>query len=445
MMPTRKRIRIFSFCVAVIAVLSVSTVSLYISSENYKRQLELSRQRALSELSESIDAIVLVLQKGQYTSSAQTMSKLSSSLNAQALCAKTALSEIESADIYTADIYKFLSQVGDYTGSISTKLSENSDSEIDTETISSLLSYAKELSSSLDSVRQAYYDGSLTFEKSKSNLNLYENEEATMFSDSFISVQEGLENYPTLVYDGPFSDHMGSLESKAVKGLSQITRDEAEKYAAEILGVSTAKLKRESDEEGKLYLYCFSTDTKTVGITKLGGKLCYIVNSGYVGEAVIDQENAIERGAKFLREIGYNSMTDSYYTTYDGVCTVNFAYEKSGAICYPDLIKVGVSLETGEIVSFDARTYLMNHKDRNIDRQSDEKVVQAKEKLNVNLAVLSERTALIPTESDKEYLCFEFRCKDKQGQEVLIYIDCETFEERDILILLYSDGGVLTY
>lgn len=445
MKPTRKQVRVISFLVATVIVLGASTLSFCFSSKEYSRQLEIVRQRALSELSESVDAIVIVLQKGQYTASSQTMSKLSASLNSEARCAKSALSEIESADIYTADIYKFLSQVGDYTGSITTKLSTGEKtSDSDSETLATLLDYAKKLSSSLDEVRSSYYDGSLTFEKSKSNLSLYKDGKTAIFSDTFAEAQQGLQDYPTLIYDGPFSDHMSQGEAKALDSLSEITRDEAKAFAAEILSVAQSKLKEESDEAGQMYLYCFSTDTQSVGITKSGGKLCYIVSSSFAGESTINEKSAVERGAKFLRQLGYGGMVDSYHSTYDGVCTINYAYEKSGAICYPDLIKVGISLETGEVVSFDARTYLFNHCDRKIEKPSDEKAVQAKGKLNSGLTVLKERTAIIPTDSGKEYLCFEFHCKDKTGQEVLVYSDCQTLEEREILILFYSDGGTLT-
>lgn len=438
--------RLFSYCIFAVAVLLVSTVSLYFSSQSYKRQVELSRQRALGELSESIDAIVLVLQKGQYSSSAQTMSRLSSSLNAESRCAKAALSEIESADIYTADIYKFLSQIGDYTNSVTTKFAtDGKTADSDSETIASLLSYARELSSALGSIVADYYDGSLSFEKSKSNLTLYtDTNEASLFSDSLSQSEQALTDYPTLIYDGPFSDHMSNREAKAVKSLSEVTRGEAKAYAAKVTGVPESKLRAQSDESGTLYLYCFSTDTVTVGITKNGGKLCYILNSEYEGESTISQESAVDRGAKFLKKLGYGSMTDTYYSTYDGVCTVNYAYEKSGAVCYPDLIKVGISLETGRIVSFDARTYLMNHFDRTLKRPSENQLEKAREKINPRLEIIGEKTALIPTQSDTEYLCFEFHCKDSNGQEVLVYIDCETFDEREILLLLYTDGGILT-
>ncbi|MDD6021263.1 MAG: PepSY1/2 domain-containing protein [Acutalibacteraceae bacterium] len=442
---TRKQIRLISFCLTAIAVLLATTVSFFLSSQSYKKQVELSRQRALSELSESVDAIVIVLEKGRYSADAENMSKISSSLNAEARCAKAALSEIESSEIYTADIYKFLSQIGDYTSSVTTKLaSDSAPSGTDSENLAFLLSYAKELSSSLSSIRSSYYDGSLTFEKSKTNLSLYDSSDSVLFSDSMVSAEQGFQDYPSLIYDGPFSDHMGSREPKCVKELPEATRTEAGEYAAKILGIPKNKLREESDECGELYLYCFSSDSKTVGITKKGCKLCYIVNSGYEGESTISQTSAAERGEKYLSGLGYDNMKSSYYSTYDGVCTVNYAYVENGVVCYPDLIKVGVSLETGEIVSFDARTYLMNHTQRKLAAVEKDKLGEAKKKLNKELEVIDSKTALIPTQSDREYLCFEFHCRDKQKQEVLVYIDCETLQERDILLLLYTDGGVLT-
>ena len=44
--------------------------------------------------------------------------------------------------------------------------------------------------------------------------------------------------------------------------------------------------------------------------------------------------------------------------------SINFAYEKDHTTYYPDLIKVSVSLENGEIISFHQRGYLANHRER---------------------------------------------------------------------------------
>ena len=60
-------------------------------------------------------------------------------------------------------------------------------------------------------------------------------------------------------------------------------------------------------------------------------------------------------------------MKESYYVINNNICTINYAYVQDGAVCYSDLVKVGVALDSGEIVSFSATGYLMNHHTRSVD------------------------------------------------------------------------------
>ena len=442
---SRKQVRIISYLLTAVIVLSASTLMFYFSSKAYKAEIELSRQRALSELSENIDAIVLLLQKGQYSNSQDTLNKMSASLNAQALTAKAVLSEIDDGKIYTDDIYKFLSQIGDYTNSVSVKFSsEDGFGKEDKKNLSALLGYAQGLSDSLERMRANYYDGEMSFEESKSNLQIYKNgDEPSLFSDSMEDASRAFTDYPSLVYDGPFSDHMGNLDPKATKGLDEVSRKEAKAYAAKVLGVSESELRDSGDETGKLYLYCFSTDKTDIGITKNGCKVCYVLSSSYAGESTVSEKSAMRRGKDYLEKLGYKNMESNYFSTYDGICTVNYAYVKDGITHYPDLIKVSVSLDTGKVVSLDARTYLMNHTERELGSKLISQKV-AKKMLSKTLTVTKSQKALIPTDSGKEHLCYEFLCHDDKEQDVLVYIDAVTGEEREILLLLYTDGGRLT-
>ena len=136
-------------------------------------------------------------------------------------------------------------------------------------------------------------------------------------------------------------------------------------------------------------------------------------------------------------------MKESYYSTQDGICTINFAYEKNGVVYYPDLIKLSVSLETGNVISFDARGYIMNHTERSLPENMIS-ADDAKTAVSDYLTVMSTRLAVIPTDYKAEKTAYEFYCKTPDEQEVLVYIDVLTAKEDDILLLLYSDGGILT-
>ena len=50
---------------------------------------------------------------------------------------------------------------------------------------------------------------------------------------------------------------------------------------------------------------------------------------------------------------------------------------------------------------------------------------------------------MIPLEDGTESLCHELHCRDKAGNEVLVYADTQQPQEADIRLLLYADDGVL--
>lgn len=60
------------------------------------------------------------------------------------------------------------------------------------------------------------------------------------------------------------------------------------------------------------------------------------------------------------------------------------------------------------------------------------------------LEIVSGRLALIPTDGLEEKLCYEFRCRAENGRNVLVYINAQTAEEEQILILVESKSGTLT-
>lgn len=427
---------------ALCCALLILTVMNSAKLKSLERESEIQRQKYLSELCESLDSMTVSLNKSLCTSTAEMFHKNGNDLSKQAAVAKVSLSGITDETIITDEIYKFLSQAGDYALYLSRK-EKFSLSEEEFEKLKKLYEYSKYLSESFEQISSDYYSGRVAFTKKVNNLLSSAEDEGVSFSDSFTDIQQTMGDYPTLLYDGPFAD---AVMNKKALGLSgdEITAAEAKKKAAEYLECEEGGLKKESDTESEIELYCFSHGDKTVGITKKGGLLCYMTDSSYAGEATISTEEAIKRGKDFLKKAGFTeNMRETYYSTYDGICTVNYAYEKDGVTCYSDLIKVSVSLETGKAVAFDSRGYLMNHRKREI-KEKILTVDECRELISPYLTVISSRLSFIPLETGKEALCYEFRCKDRDGQENLVYINAQSGKEENILLLLYSDDGVLT-
>ncbi len=127
----------------------------------------------------------------------------------------------------------------------------------------------------------------------------------------------------------------------------------------------------------------------------------------------------------------------------EGVCVINFAYLEKDTTCYTDLVKVGVAMDNGDVVSFNAQGYIMNHVERNIETPKYT-VNDAMKVLSPLLTSVATNKAIIPLTTLEERLCYEFLCTTESGQEVLVYVNANTHQEEDIKILLRGDGGVLT-
>ena len=143
-----------------------------------------------------------------------------------------------------------------------------------------------------------------------------------------------------------------------------------------------------------------------------------------------------------MESLGLYSFTETYFSVNEGVCLINMAYVHKNTICYTDLIKVGVAMDNGEIMIFEASGYISNHKEREFETPLFS-VREAEMKLNPSLTVTAKALALIPTNGRTEMRCYEFACKTEDGDEILVYLNTETLAEEDILILQKSDGGIL--
>ena len=101
-----------------------------------------------------------------------------------------------------------------------------------------------------------------------------------------------------------------------------------------------------------------------------------------------------------------------------------------------------MAMDNGEVLGLEASGYLNSHEKRKIQNPSIT-IEQAKDKLNKNLQIQSEGRAIIPTKWKTEILCYEFKGK-VEDTEFLVYINCDTGKEEDILVVLDNENGEIT-
>ena len=133
-------------------------------------------------------------------------------------------------------------------------------------------------------------------------------------------------------------------------------------------------------------------------------------------------------------------MADSYWTEWDGCLTVNVLPVQDGVPLYPDLVKVELSMETGEVVGLEGLNYLTNHVQRALDRPKLSEG-EARERLNPSLDVAGARLCVIPLEQT-EKLAYEFSAS-LEDTHYLVYIDALTGDELVIYRLIEDENGQL--
>lgn len=439
----RGKIRVRLYASVLILVLFSAFVINAQKASELSRQLNADAERSLSTLEACMSSINTNLTKGLYANTTPMLSSMAISLTRDAASAKNSLSALPLSDTQLDNMLKFLSQVGAFVSTLDRKLSlgEPITSE-ERNQLKQLIDVSQKLLSELDTITQGVEDGSVSFKQAGSTLQKSA-DQSVQIDSAFGDAEQTLTDYPTLIYDGPFSDHILNQTPKTLEGKSDVSKEKALEIASDFIGIDKSTLRFDSETNGVIETYNFFVDSINISVCKKGGAVLYLLGSSNAGESVISPEQAVENAKNFLSAKGYKNMKESYYSTQDGICTVNFAYENEGVICYPDLIKLSVSLETGNIISFDARGYIMNHTDRP-PVQSKISADEAKMSVSDYLTVMSSRLAVIPTDYKTEKTAYEFHCKTPDEQEVLVYIDVLTAKEDDILLLLYSDGGILT-
>lgn len=431
--------KIIVFLSAVSLVFVFATVYYAMHSSTAIKRERLINEKAVSSLCENLDSISVSLKKSLYCADKKALSKTGNELCRQAAAAKESLSLLSPERELADEIFRFLSQVGNYTIALS-----QLQGKTDTDGLRELYSYASRLSEGMNEICYDYYNSDVSFADALGNLAKTAAMPDGDFYKRLYDASQTLGDYPTLVYDGPFADNLAQGRSDFLKNKKEITAEEAAERAASVLGVQAAALRREQDISAEPELYCFSKGKTDITVTKKGGYICSVLSDTYAFEETISAAEAVKRGEEYLAGLGYDSMKSTYYSVYDGICTVNYAYEQpDGTICYSDLIKVSVSLASGKAVALDAKPYLLSHKKRETAEKTAGEASAVK-RLSAALTLIKGRLAFIPLETGKEALCYELHCKDSEGQQVLVYLDAYTLEQRDLLILLYSDGGILT-
>lgn len=439
--------------IAIMAILVLLTIATgyyaYKLREEYLNDNLNTYNEAFSNVVEYINKIEKSLAKATISKSAEYSTETLTKIWDNSNLALAYLSHIPIADDGLSQTVKFLNQVSDYTYTLSKKgMSQENLTDEELNNLQELHKYCIELGVSLNQIEQDLYTGDAKWQDLTKQNNL-QFAQAVDNVTVFSSIDSNFEEYEGLIYDGAYSDHIEKVEKKGLTG-NDISEDEAEQIVRSFFdGQEIKNITRNGFiENASIPVYDFtiefnnSEESAGMNIAKKGGHIVQFDKNRKVSESKITKEEAKEIGKSFLDGKEFKNMEPTYCSITENIVTVNYAYSQDGVIIYPDLVKVKIAMDDGEILGLESSGYLNSHEERTIG-EAKITIEQAKENLNSNLQIQSEGRAIIPTKWKTEILCYEFKGK-VEDTEFLVYVNCETGKEEDILVVVDNENGEIT-
>lgn len=453
---------IFSVLTGIVVITSVSFgVYQYKEKLNYRNYLSNDYQRSFYEAVGYMDNVDKMLDKVRLARKPEQSSTMFAEVWKQAAAAHDNLSELPYNHKVVSNTLKFLSQVSDFSYSMLKKTTEGTELEKDDwDKIDQMREYSGILSEDLNNtISQVNLSGTIDWEKIEKEK--YSGESGEDMANetilgSMASVSKQFQQYPSLIYDGPFSEHIKAIEPKMTKGKEKISSEDGADVIKKFLRneeITDVNIigKTDTTIEHTIPVYSYEIFLKDykdpsiyAEVTQQGGYVLWMLNYTEIpySENYITIEQALDYSEKFLTQNGYTDMKYSYYEINEDSVVINYAPYVNDTIIYPDLIKVKVSLSDGTIVGYEAGGFIAMHHERNI-YEPELSENKAKEYVSNDLKIESINKAIIPLESKREVLCYEFKGKF-DGGEYIVYINADTGEQEKILELLISENGVLT-
>ena len=441
-----------SVIVVLFTIIIILSVIIYKKQTEYRQASENQYNMAFYELVDYVQNVETYLAKSLISSSPEHGAETLTHVWREANLAQAYLSRLPIDSVELEKTAKFLNQVSDYSYSLSRKNIYNEElTEEDLKNLEDLHNYSVELRNTLDQLSADINDGRIKWgELTKKGEVAFAQEVSNISKNSFSNLEENFHEYSGLIYDGAFSEHMTSSQKKGLTG-DNIDEEKAKQIATDFIGKDGAQEINLSgkSENTDIITYDFSVkvnneneENMNISITEKGGHVLLMNYNRNVEAELISQEEADKIGKQFLEDRGLNNMKETYYLKQDGIVTINYAYKQDEVTVYPDLIKLKIALDNGEVMGIETKGYLNSHEERKIPEVKITKE-KAKESLNKNLEITSESLAIIPTEWQTEVLCWEFKGK-VNDTDFLVYVNAETGKEEDILVITNTPNGTLT-
>lgn len=421
------------------------------SRNNYKIYLENQYQRNLYELINNTNGLEVSLSKVLITGSREQRIILLGDVWKQANSASDKISALPISGSQVSNIIKYFSQVTDFSYAMfKSSTMGNNLTKGQFDNLQKLKDYCGFISIKLQEFVSSAGDKGISYEELKKDADKKLKNTNNNLNISLENISQEIQQYPTLIYDGPFSENILNIKPRILSE-KRISINNAINLIKKFWGKrEILDIKQFSDKnEGKIPVYSFNIKLKNnseadinIDITKNGGHILSLLDNRKIGAPKINVKKAIEIGAKLLANMNYPNMVATYNLQYDGVILINYVSYNKNILVYPEQIKIKVAMDTGEVIGIESQQYLVAHRSRVFDR-AKLTLKEAKGKVNPLLKIKNIKLTLIPLDSLKELLCYECYAT-YNGEKYYVYINAINGVEEKILKVINTNNGELT-
>lgn len=441
----KSRLVTLTFTFAALVVLVGFSIREHRQSARYQRLLEQTYTHAFTELTSAASELSTALTKVVYTTPGPLQTSLYQQIYAKALAAQTALGQLPYGNLRLEQTASFFAKTGDYALALTRSTIDGSAA-----TLTGLSDVATPLSETLSALQLELENGNATFsewEDAVAALSAVEETADLTAAADLQTMESEFPELPSLVYDGPFSEHLADQAPRMLENQPTFTQEELLQKAAAFLQADPAALTAVSTSAGQVPTASFTLPMEGglgyIELTCQGGQvLSYFLDRSVKAETITESD-AILLAENYLVSWGFPRMEHSYTIRRSGRLTIHFAPVSNDVFCYPDLIKLTLALDDGTLLGYEATGYLTHHTQRSFPAPAVT-LAEAATALPGGVTVLSSQLALIPTSGGtEEVLTYEFKTENSQGQHILFYINAETGLQQNILLLLEDESGTL--
>lgn len=429
------------------AILSITTLGLgvaygisQVQTNNYRASLENVYEKNFYNLLDSVNTAENDMAKLLSTSSTTYQTKMLNSVAKSSNEAQISVSGLPLTEGDIFDMVKMINQIYGYTSTLSSKVAKGealTESEINT--LQDVYQNILVLKNQLNEFARRMQSGYSILDES-----LYNSDGTNNFTEIFTQMNDLDVKYPTMIYDGPFSDSVVNSEIKGLTG--SVVSQEAAKQKIEKHFKNLVELNFEETTSGRFETYNFrarNSDQEMlyIQVTKIGGHILTVSGAGDRGTTTLSNDSAKKIALNFAKDNGIENAeivwSDSLYND----IYLNIAPVQNGIILYPDLVKVKINLTTGTVVGYDATTYFTNHTSRELN-QTGITLNEAQNKISSEFNIIQTRKALVPLDYNRELVCYEIQAT-KDENTYYFYVNISNGDMENILKVVKTDNGSL--